>query len=219
MRRWSYSGLKSFESCPRKYHEEYVERRYPREESEQASKGTRGHTAAENYVRDGTPLPDEFKGYQSKLDAIMCASGTRHCELKMALDQDRKPVAFDAPTVWVRGIADLVITGTYAARVVDYKTGSAKYPDKNQLELMALMCFEHFPETEEVLGGLLFLSHDVFVKGRYLRSEADARWEGWNRRSKIMENAYESDVWPPVPNGLCREWCPVKHCEFNGYGR
>ena len=47
----------------------------------------------------------------------------------------------------MRGIADLLIVDeeSLTAWVVDYKTGKDKYPDKEQLTLMSLMVFAHFP--------------------------------------------------------------------------
>lgn len=213
---WSFSALKTFETCPRKYHAEKVLKLYPFEETEQTIYGNKVHLAAEEYIRDGKPLPKGMEQFKPALDALNKIPGDKHCELKMALTADRKVADFRAKDVWVRGIADLVIVNGDKARVVDYKTGSAKYPDKKQLELMALMVFEHFPEVTKVKAALAFLLHDVVVKGDYTRDEADKLWEKWVQRTDILDRAFEHDNWPPNPNGLCRKWCPVESCEFNG---
>lgn len=31
-----------------------------------------------------------------------------------------------------------------------------------------------------------------------------------------LETAYQSDVWNPRPNGLCRKWCNVTSCPHQG---
>jgi len=213
---WSCSARKTFETCPRKYHAEKVEKLYPFEETEHTIYGKKVHLAAEKYIRDGEPLPKGMEQFKPALDALNNIPGDKHCELEMALTADRKPTDFKGDDVWVRGIADLVIINGDRARVVDYKTGSAKYPDKKQLELMALMVFEYFPEVTQVKAALAFLLHDVVVKGKYNRKEADKLWQRWDQRTAILDAAFENDNWPPNPNGLCRKWCPVVTCEFNG---
>ncbi len=213
---WSFSALKTFETCPRKYHAEKVEKLYPFEDTVHTIYGKKVHLACEEYIRDGKPLPKGMEQFQDALDALNKIPGDKHCELEMALTADRQPTEFKAKEVWVRGIADLVIVNGDKARIVDYKTGSAKYPDKKQLELMSLMLFEYFPEVQEVKAALAFLLHDVVVKAKYQRDDAEKLWKKWESRTDILDAAFEHDNWPPNPNGLCRKWCPVEHCEFNG---
>lgn len=213
---WSFSALKTFETCPRKYHAEKVAKLYPFEETEQTLYGKKVHLACEEYIRDGKPLPKGMEQFQKALDSLNKIPGDKHCELKMALTADRQPVKFLDKSVWVRGIADLIILDGDKAWVVDYKTGSAKYPDKKQLELMALMVFDHYPEVQKVKAALVFLLHDVVIKEAYTRDQADELWERWGQKTDILDRAFEHDNWPPNPNGLCRKWCPVETCEFNG---
>jgi hypothetical protein len=43
----------------------------------------------------------------------------------------------------------------------------------------------------------------------------------WNRllpEVKKMEQAYVTLDYPPKPNGLCRNYCPVKSCPHHGKG-
>jgi hypothetical protein len=212
----SFSTLKSFDTCPRKFHAEKVQRLYEQEKTEQILYGELVHKAAEEYVRDGKPLPEGLEVYQPKLNILLDIPGEKHCELKMAVKADGSPTKFEAPDAWFRGIADLLIVHKETARVVDYKTGSAKYPDKDQLQLMALLTFAWYPDVQFVHGALLFLTKDVLVKATYLREEQESLWNNWRQKAAFLEEAYGSDNWPPKPNGLCRNWCPVKHCEFNG---
>jgi ATP-dependent exoDNAse (exonuclease V) beta subunit len=46
-----------------------------------------------------------------------------------------RPVRFKDDNRWVRGIVDLLIVDNDYAFIVDYKTGSHKYPDPKQLRL------------------------------------------------------------------------------------
>jgi len=216
MKAWSFSSIKTFDTCPRKYHAEKVEKLYPFVETEQTLYGKEVHKAAEEYIRDGKPLAPGYMKFQPALDSLNRIEGEKLCELELALTLDKKPTKFLADDVWVRGIADLIILNGEKARVVDYKTGSAKYPDKGQLELMALMVFEHYPEVQRVKAALVFLLHDVVVKEKYTRDMLPDLWAKWEEKAGLLRAAYENDKWPPKPNGLCKKWCPVQHCEFCG---
>ena len=122
--------------------------------------GTAVHLAAEEYIRDGTPIPAKFGYVKPVLDSLMRFKGEFLCEYEMGLTEDLEACGFKADDVWYRGIADLVILNREekTAYVIDYKTSkNTRYADKGQLELMALATFKHFPEVETVKGGLLFV--------------------------------------------------------------
>ena len=213
---WSFSSIKVYETCPRKYHAEKVEKLYPFKDTEATIYGKEVHLAAEEYIRDGKPLAQGYMKFKPMLDALNRIEGDKLCELQMALTEELTPTEFLAKDVWVRGIADLIIINGDKARVVDYKTGSAKYPDKGQLELMALMVFAYYPEVTNVKAALVFMLHDVVVKCEFNRDDADELWAKWKGKYGRLAASYEHNNWPPNPNGLCRKWCPVEHCEYNG---
>ena len=59
---WSFSKIKSFEQCPKKFYHLKVAKDYKEPETEAMLYGTAVHLAAEEYIRDGTPLPAKY-GY------------------------------------------------------------------------------------------------------------------------------------------------------------
>jgi len=220
---WSYSSLKAFKTCPKQYYEIRVAKNFSFPEETDATKyGTEFHTAAELYVKDGTPLPHHFSYTKSYLDTLRSLPGTKHCEYKMGLTKDLHPCEFFSPDVWCRGVADLLVINeeTGVARVIDYKTGkSAKYADTAQLELMALMVFKHFPKIRKVKGGLLFVIANDFRKDTYDLSQEHTYWRNWFNDIRRLENAYATGVWNPNKSGLCRAHCPVTTCAHNGANR
>ena len=213
---WSFSSIKLYDTCPRKYHAEKVEKLYPFKDTQATIYGKEVHKVAEDYIRDGVPIPEGHKKFQTMLDAVNRFKGEKLCEEKMALTEDLTPTKFLAKNVWVRGIADLIVLNGDKARVIDYKTGSAKYPDKGQLELMALMVFAYYPEVQTVKAALLFMLHNTLITSEYHREDMDELWEKWRSKYGRLAASYENDSWPPNPNGLCRNWCPVEHCEYCG---
>lgn len=210
---WSHSSLKDYEGCPKRYQETKVLKNYKFQETEATRYGTLLHEAAELYIRDGKPLPPEFSFIQDTLDALNAKPGRKLCEYKMGLTQNLEPCDFMAPNVWVRGIADLLIINddNLTALVTDYKTGNNKYPDREQLRLMSLMVFKHFPHIRKVNSALLFVVKNDIVKVSMTVDEADAEWWKYRERVARIEQAHETGVWNPKPSPLC-PWCPVTTC-------
>lgn len=216
---WSFSSIKTFDQCPKKYYHLKVARDVQEDHNaEHLLYGKRFHKAAELYIKDDEDLPPEFNFAKGVLDNLKSMRGQKFCEYEMGLTENLTPCSFNAPEVWWRGIADLIIiddNGT--ARVLDYKTGkSAKYADKGQLELMTLAIFKHFPEVVRVKAGLLFVIANAFPKASYHRDDEAKLWEKWLTDYTRMKRAYENDVWNPRPSGLCKKHCVVLSCPHNG---
>lgn len=213
---WSYSSIKTFEQCPRKYYHLKVVKDVVEDKSV-TTYGSELHTACEEYVRDDKPLPGQFSFVKSALDNLKNRPGKILCEYKMGLTEDLQPCDFFASNVWWRGMVDLLILDGEVARIVDYKTSkNTKYADTGQLELMALAVFKHFPDIRKVKAGLLFVVAKEFPKANYSVDDQPRLWEKWLSEYKRMEVAYKRDVWNAKPSGLCKKHCPVLSCPHNG---
>lgn len=216
---WSYSGMKTFLTCPRQFYHLKIAKDYKETFGPEVEEGNRMHKAAELYIGNGTPLPPKYRYLKPSLDKLAAYPGEIKCEFKMALTADLEPCTYFAPDVWWRGVADLAIidhdSGT--ARVVDYKTGkSAKYADKDQLELMALALWRYFPDITEIRAALFFVTARAFIPATYYETSSTKLWERWKRRYDDMDTAMQSGVWNAKPNGLCSKYCPVIECPHNG---
>jgi len=211
---WSYSSLKQYQNCPKQYYEIKVAQNYDIIPSEQMIYGTEVHKALEEYVKDGKELATNYLRFKSSVDALKNIPGDKYPEYEMALYKDRTVCNFSDPKRWVRGIVDLLIVDRDYAFIVDYKTGSNKYPDPKQLRLMSLMTFAHFPEVNKIKAGLLFVMHGSFITEEYERKDIDKSWEKFYGPLERLDNSYDTNVWPPNPTPLCR-FCPVRSCDFN----
>lgn len=211
--KWSFSGLKEYVNCPRQYYEVKVAKNFVKKVTSQMTYGTEVHKALEDYTASGKELPKNYKRFKPILDEFLAISGEKYPEHRMALRVDRSPCSFGAPDYWVRGIADLLIVDEDTAFVVDYKTGSNKYPDPDQLKLMALMTFSHFPEVNTVKGGLMFVMHNSFMNEEYERDAVDALWGAFDPKLQRLATSMQNNSWPENPTPLCG-WCPVKTCQF-----
>jgi hypothetical protein len=216
MVKWSHSSLKDFEGCARRYHEVKVLKTIPFKDTEATLYGKELHTAAEMYVKNGTALPEQFLFIEPVLVALLTKTGRKLPEHQMALTQDLAPCKWDASDVWVRGIADLLIIDDddLTAWVADYKTGNNKYPDLDQLKLMSLLVFEHFPHIRKVNSALLFVVKNDMKTMSMRREDIEPAWWDYRNRVARIESCHENNVWNPSQTPLCG-WCPVKSCEFN----
>lgn len=216
---WSFSKIKAFEQCPKQFYHMKVLKEFEDKETEAMRYGTQMHEAAENYVRDKTPLHKSFKYVEASLDSLIAIKGEKLCEFKMGLTDNLEPCGFYADEVWWRGIADLVIldTDNHLAWVIDYKTGkSARYADKGQLELMALGIFKHFPAVKTVKAGLLFVVCNELIKEEYIKPSQTTLWDKWLSAFGKMDAALQNNVWNAKPSGLCKNHCAVIECVHNG---
>ena len=164
-------------NCPRQYNEVKVLKRYEKKATIEMRYGTQVHSALEDYVKEGKPLAKNYEHFSKQLDPLRDMEGDKHPEYRMALTIDRQPCTFGAKDYWVRGIADLIVVDGDQGYIVDYKTGSNRYPDPKQLQLMALMGFEYFPEVTHFKAGLLFVAHNDFVTSEYHREKIDKYWD------------------------------------------
>lgn len=216
---WSYSSLDQFKQCPHKYYRLRVVKDVKEPESEAMRYGTEVHKAAEDFIKDGTPIPEKFAFMRPILEPVSKIKGTKICEHKMGLTRDLAPCGFFDKDVWWRGIPDFLAINGDKARLLDYKTGkSARYADTKQLDLLALAIFKHYPEINHIRAGLLFVVSNEFVPAEYERSKHEPTWAKWLEETGRLEKALELNVWNPRPNFSCKAWCPVSDCIHYGKG-
>lgn len=220
MATWSYSSISLFKQCPRKYYRLRVVKDIVEPTTEHMTYGLEVHKAAEDYGKDGTPIPAKYEYIKSYVDTLIAGPGRKYYEHKMGLTRELEPCDFNAGHVWWRGIADfLAISDDGIAILVDYKTGkSARYADTAQLELLALAIFAHFPIVDVVQAGLLFVVSKEFIEIELDRNHQQELWKKWIKETDRLDKCFEHGTWNPNPNFTCRQYCPVLDCEHNGRG-
>lgn len=215
---WSYSALKTFQSCPKKYYHLKVLKDVKEPQSEIMIYGIDAHKAAELYIANNEELPGKYEFMRKQLDTLKRLEGEKFCEYKFGITKDMEPCGFFDKNVWLRGQIDLLIVNekTNTARMIDYKFGKSKNADMSQLHLMSLAVFKIFPQVKKVKAGLLFCAEDKMMPTQYHAEDSGKMWMEWLPETARLEAAYESNVWNAVPSGLCKAWCPVVSCVHNG---
>lgn len=215
--KWSFSSLKTFQQCPKKYYHTKVAKDVKEPDTVATLYGKEAHLAAEEFVRDGTPLPGKFDYMQDTLNVLNNIPGTKYCEYQMGLREDLSACAFDDPDAWWRGVADLLVINEDKglAHSLDYKTSkNARYADTKQLDLVATGIFAHFPKIVRVKSALVFVVSKEFVKADHYVEMVPKYMEKPRQDVARIEKALETGVWNPIQGPLCR-FCSVKQCEYN----
>jgi hypothetical protein len=210
---WSYSSLKNFEGCKKRYYHEKVVGDYKQSPNEHTTYGTLMHEAIEARIKHGTPLPPEFSHLNGLVDSLLALNGEKLSEVDLSLRSDYTPCTADDPAVWYKGFADLLVINRdrRKALIADFKSGNSRYADMDQLELYALATFRHYPEVDTARGMLLFVKDDKPIAKDFSRAETEERWLRWIGRLDEIRRAREFNNWPATPSGLCR-YCPVTSC-------
>lgn len=220
---WSYSSIKTFDQCPKKYHHLRILKDFKDEDSVATIYGKELHKAAEDFIALGTPIPPRFSFIADTLTALQKIQGEKFCELKLGIakrDGKFAPCNFYAKDVWWRGIADLLIINEekQTAYLVDYKTSkNAKYADTKQLDLLAGAVFTHYPKIVEIKSALLFVVSNEIVKKKHEFMMQMSYLNSMEPELTRLEAAIKTNVWNPNAGPLCK-FCPVTSCPHNRKG-
>ena len=209
---WTYSQLDTFETCPKKFYHLKVVRDIVEPPTIYTEWGTKVHTAFENFILNGELLPEGMTQWQPLANKLATLKGEKFPERQYAVDRDFTPCDWDK--AWTRGIADLVVIQGANAAVMDYKTGKRKPTE--QLDLYAAYVFHHHPEVQKVTTGFVWLKDKKIDWQVRERADLATIWQDLLPRVRKLESAYERDSWPAKTSGLCKAWCPVTSCDFNG---
>ena len=212
---WSYSSIKTFEQCPKKYFHLKVAKDVVDEPGPEAAYGTEVHLAAEEFIKDGKPIPDKYGFIRPVVERLAQFPGDKRTEMKVGVKRHStgyEPCSFFDKQVWYRGIIDLLVVNGSKAYLLDYKTGkNAKYADMKQLDLMAGAVFIHYPKVEEIKSGLLYVVSNEFPTKVHVRSKLNQYLSVFDEQLDRLGDAMESGVFNPKSGPLCG-WCPVVEC-------
>lgn len=218
MTAWSYSSIKTFDQCPKKYYHLKVLKDVKDEGSDATVYGNEAHKAAEEFIKLGVPLPAKFSYLQKILNSLNAIRGEKHCELELGIaitDKGYVPCAFSDNSRWWRGIADLLIINGESAFLVDYKTSkNAKYADTKQLDVLAGAVFTHYPQLKKLKSALAFVVSNEFVRKEHTADMARSYLATFTNELERLAGAEETGVWNAKSSPLCA-YCPVTKCEHH----
>lgn len=212
---WSYSKLKNYETCPKRYYTIDVAKAVKEEESEQLLYGNMLHKHLAAAISGKAALPAGFTTHQHWVDKLQAGSATLLVEQQLAITKDFGPTEWFGDDAWYRGIADVIKIAGPVAAVLDWKTGKI-LEDGVQLALMAACVFAHHPGVDKIRTEFVWLKEDATTRADFTRADMPKVWAGVLPRVQMLTNAHAAMEFPPKPGTLCRKWCPVTSCPHQG---
>lgn len=218
---WSFSRLESWRICPRRFAALHIDKTVEDGPSEARDRGSRIHEAIAARVLDGTSWPAECASFARVVDKIVDKlrdTGELRVEHRVAVTRELTQCAWDDDRVWLRAIFDLLVLRDSEAVILDWKTGKRKAVPTDQLRISSAMAFALFPSVETVSVAYIWLTETPVCAtfSRYQRAAAPRLLENVLPEVENMQRGIEARDFPPRPSGLCRKWCSVVTCEFNG---
>jgi hypothetical protein len=213
---WTWSKLKNFTTCPRRYYNYEVAKTVKEPESDALRAGNALHAHFDARISKGTPLPLGYGQYEDLCAKLAGAPGVIHTEQKLALTSEFKPTTWFGKDVWLRAIVDYaVVRPNQTATVLDFKTGRPS-DDLTQLQILSATMFHHDTKLQRVKAALMFVGHGQVEQGEFTRASLPEIWSEVLPRVKQLSQARQENNYPPRQSGLCKKDCAVSSCEFHG---
>ena len=213
---WSFSKIKNFGTCPKRYYHVDVKKDFKEDESEILRYGNLCHELLAKHIGKNEPFPDFHKPkLQPLADKILAMGGKVGVELKLAVTEDMEPCTFFDRKAWFRGVCDVLVRKGAVAYAGDWKFGKIK-EDYSQLSLMAAAIFCHYPEIKKIRTEFVWVMEDAVTREDYSRDDIPSIWAGVMPQVDLLRKAHETETFPAKPSGLCRRWCPVSSCPHHG---
>lgn len=210
---WSYSALNDYQNCPLRYAHNRFYCTTPWQDTEAIRWGNRVHKAAELTLK-GKPHqdPEAFKPVEHYVKAMRTMDYKVEAELEIALTEAMLPTSWFSDNAWLRAKIDVVVTDDKTAHLYDWKTGKTIRDSPEQLQLNAAMLSCIRPELELFDGKYIWTAHRE-VTGIKSIEKKDIKfiWQDIFPIVERMQDAWERDLFPPKPSGLC-PWCQVDNC-------
>lgn len=213
----AHTSLALYEQCRYRYYRERIAKDIPWEQNEAAAWGDTVHKAIEKFFETGD-FPDFLVPYRDLILSAAAIRGERTIEAHLAVDYGWSGCAYKADDVYFRGKIDLLLLreDEGIATAVDWKTGSSKYDDGSQGERYAAMVFANYPSIHIMRTRWVYFKDKAVKRGDFTRDhELDLR-DRVDSIALSIDQSVATGAWPKKPGSLCKKYCGVIDCEYNG---
>jgi hypothetical protein len=217
---WSFSKLKNFEVCPKRHYHIDIQKDIKEDESDQLEWGNFVHKHMAERIKKSTALPEAMKHFEKWIDKVIAPIGDDEktvilVEQKYAINKDFGATTFFDKSAWFRSIADVLKINGPVALLIDWKTGKI-VEDSQQLALSAACVFAHYPRLQAIRSEFIWLKEDATTRVDIRRKDIVQVWRDLWPRITALEEAYNTNNYPPKRNRYCKRWCPVTTCPYHG---
>jgi hypothetical protein len=174
-------------------------------------RGTRIHTAAENFVLGKGELTNELMPFKTEFLRLrqMYRDDQVSIEEEWGVDRNWSPTSWSAPDVWGRAKLDAMVKiDKHEAVVIDYKTGRLfgnEVKHGQQGQSYQLFAFMRNPDIEVIHVEFWYLDQDDLTSMTFTRDQGLRFLNSVHNRAEKMTSA---TVFPPKPGAFNCKWCP-----------
>lgn len=210
----SYSRLKMFRDCPRKFYHMSVAPKGSEDylsdfQGKQGREGSKLHRVFEMRIKHNRALDPEFANFEPILKPI--ADGAAGAEITVeqpwAWTAELEECDWFSKQAWFRVKCDLTVIHPERARMCDWKSGKV-YVDTFQLKINSAFLMLRRPTVQTVDAELYWLNHDDITRETYFREEVPEIFDEILAEAAKIEKNKVLSYWPEKPGNLCA-WCPV----------
>lgn len=206
---WSYSKLNQYEKCPYALVLKKLHKQAPNEHME---RGSRIHTALENFIKDEGNIPPEADHFTLSLNHLKRQKAQP--EYKLFVNKDWQPCA--EADAWGMGILDLLYTHEHIISVIDYKTGKVNATaHADQKQTYALLTAAHYPDRP-INVDFWYVDQKKSIPTLFTPDVIPKYQEVLTRRLTIMEN--DTALNPKPSKWNCKLCNYREHCEYRDNG-
>lgn len=214
---WSFSHIRNFETCPHRYEQIDLLKKFKEDDSPHLKEGFYVHDKMARAINYGEPLPPTVP-YQHWIDYALKGSGKVVAEQKLAITRGfTKCEYFDKiKKVWLRTVADVLRVDGRWCHIIDWKTGKVK-PEPEQLLLIATCALAHHSGIHDITAELVWLGDNTKTTIECTVDDIVKFWgDTMFDKVKALQEARNTGYFPKKRSGLCRKHCPVTSCEHCG---
>ena len=103
-----------------------------------------------------------------------------------------------------------------------HNTGKKK-DDSLQVDLYSVSAMLDYGNVDTVKAGYIWSklppNKAIDKPKSYTRDDIQPILNTFAAKTADVRHAWETGVFPPRPNGLCKKWCDVTDCDYNGRGK
>jgi hypothetical protein len=208
----SYSLLHCFRDiCPHQGQARYIDKSIKFVETLQIKEGNAGHTAFEQRVGGGKPLPLDLQQYEAFAQPFDGRGAL--VETWFYVDVNGRACDRYAKDKFLHGKIDVALVDGENAFINDWKFGNSKYEDPFELEVCAVLLNAKYPSLRRIKGTYSWI-RDGRVSQVYDLSNTAATWREICRVMSQILAWKAAGEFPKKQSGLC-SWCQRYDCNLN----
>jgi hypothetical protein len=162
----------------------------------------------EEYLNDVRKIyPPELQRVAAH--AMMLKAKGAKAELKLAVDEAWKPIAYDAENVYLRAIIDVVMLEGDHLHIQDWKTGRIYDSHKDQLSTYVAVAAANYPDAKDITVRAIYIDQGMVSTPTSTHAERGLKPIRLMLDGRI-KNAESDEIYPTRAG---------KHCSYCDYSK